>query len=72
MFRALCALLLAASSLAYHVTRREFVPLIINGDNADVGEWPHQVHKQRIRKHCTNMIYELNKDHKDAFAIITT
>ena len=53
MFRALCVLLLAASSLAYHVTRREFVPLIINGDDADEGEWPHQVYKPRpsFRKH---------------------
>ena len=43
MYRALSVLLLAASCLGYHVTRKEFVPLIINGDDADEGEWPHQV-----------------------------
>ena len=52
MYSALCVLLLAASSLAYHVTKREFVPLVINGDDADEGEWPHQVNLtgRNIRK----------------------
>ena len=42
MYRALCVLLFAASSLAFRP--EYFVPFILNGEDADVGEWPHQVY----------------------------
>ena len=46
MYRTLCVLLLAGSwtfSLAFHIPRKNTVPFILNGQDADVGEWPHQV-----------------------------
>ena len=41
MYRVLCLLIFAASSLAFRP--EHFVPFILNGEDADVGEWPHQV-----------------------------
>ena len=41
MYGVLGVLLFAASSLAYRP--EHFVPFILNGEDADVGEWPHQV-----------------------------
>ena len=43
MYRTLCVLLFAASSLAFRLPRKNTVPFILNGEDADVGEWPHQV-----------------------------
>ncbi len=42
MLRALCVLLLAASALGYRVSPNFF---ILNGEDADEGEWPHQVRR---------------------------
>ena len=42
MYGVLYVLLFAASSLAFRP--EHFVPFILNGEDADVGEWPHQVY----------------------------
>ena len=34
---------LSVSSLAFHLPRNDFVTYILNGQDADEGEWPHQV-----------------------------
>ena len=35
--------LTVSSSLAFHLPQNDFVPYILNGQDADEGEWPHQV-----------------------------
>ena len=42
MYGVLCVLLFAASALAFRA--EHFVPFILNDEDADVGEWPHQVY----------------------------